>query len=362
MSEPQQGTKPHSVNLPKAAVEVGLADKVAFLSSPASYREETNAVEALETHMSSVFLTDRHAWKLKKPVRYSFLDFSTIEARRLNCAAEVRLNSRLAPDVYLGTVALIQHPDGSLTLNGDSKGKTVDWLVKMRRLRAEQSLTQVIARGAVTDADIRQVATRMAAFYRMVEPIAISKEAYRGRFEQEIESCCRELGRPEFGLPGALVNHLADALLNSLHKQDGVLDARVGHVVEGHGDLRPEHVYLNDPPVVIDCLEFNRDFRMIDPADELAYLAMECDRFGATAIDGWLFAAYRDESGDVPPRSLIEFYKCARAFLRAKLAIWHLDEPAVSDRSKWFRQSLQYLDLAEGYVRKMLSPRDPTTP
>src|SRR5262249_4067578 len=121
--------------------------KIAFLSRPEAYPEPTRRVEMKETHMSWVFLTDTKAWKLKKPVRYDFLDFSTREARRRDCEEELRLNRRLAPDVYYGIAPLTIDPQGGMRLAG--AGETIDWLVRMRRLPADRMLDWAIANQTV---------------------------------------------------------------------------------------------------------------------------------------------------------------------------------------------------------------------
>lgn len=332
--------------------EVALAAKIAFLRRPDSYPEGPTTVEVKETHMSWLFLTDSHAYKLKKPVRYSFLDFSTTEARRLNCEREVALNRRLASNVYLGVLPLTVDTDGHLRLDGP--GRPVDWLVRMRRLPVEQTLEHAIITNQVREADVRHVADLLANFYRGAAPVAIDPREYRHRFEESVRANGRELARPFFGLPADLVVELAAAQLAFLATHGELLEsrARAAKIVEGHGDLRPEHIYLGPEPVIMDCLEFNREFRIQDPADELAYLVMECDRLGAPFVNDWLFGTYSDRTRDHPPQPLIDFYKAYRAYLRAKIAIWHLDEPEVRDTPKWRRRADEYLHLAGKYSKR----------
>ncbi len=164
-----------------------LAGKVAFLARPQSYAEPTQRVDTIETHMSWVFLTDRHAWKLKKPVRQSYLDFSTEAARRHYCAEEVRLNRRLTDDVYLETVPLTVDADGKLRLG--PRGGVVDWLVKMRRLPAERMLDRMIRSGSVQVDDVRRIVGTLCRFYRDCRavrhgpariPASASRRASRG--------------------------------------------------------------------------------------------------------------------------------------------------------------------------------------
>jgi aminoglycoside phosphotransferase family enzyme len=124
-----------------------------------------------------------------------------------------------------------------------------------------------------------------------------------------------------------------------------------GRIVEGHGDLRPEHVCLGPEPLFIDCLEFNRDWRVLDPADELAYLAMECEHAGAPWIGEVVFETYREATGDNPPLPLVRFYKAYRATVRAKLSAWHLkDHPDPADQGKWIARAQRYLELAGRYA------------
>ncbi len=326
--------------------EVDIRAKVAFLMRPEIYPDRPDRVEVKETHMSWVFLTDAHAYKLKKPVRYAFLDFSTVEARRRDCEQEVRLNRRFAGDAYLGTVLLNLDPDGALHLDGE--GRTVDCLVKMRRLPAERTLEHAIAAHGVREADVRRFAARLAALYRASPPIEMEPKEYRRRFHQDVNANRRELARPAFGLPPELIEGIAAAQLDFLKTHGALLDRRVleKRIVEGHGDLRPEHIYLGRRPVIADCLEFKREFRILDPADELAFLAMECDRLDAPFVGAWVFETYSEVTGDEPPGRLVQFYKSCRAYLRAKIAIWHLDEPEVREPSKWSARTREYLHLA----------------
>lgn len=330
-----------------------LADKVRVLRDPATYPEAPRAVEARETHMSWVFLTERHAYKLKKPVRYDFLDFSTLARRRADCEEEVRLNRRLAPDVYLGTVALTADARGTLRLGGD--GEVVEWLVHMRRLPAEHMLDARIRAGRLDEAELRRVALRLADFYRNCAPVAFGAGDYRTRFADAIEFNRRELSRPGHQLPGEMIAAAHAALAGCLERDAALFEARVsaGRIVEGHGDLRPEHVCLAPDPVVIDCLEFNRALRIVDPAEELAFLAMECAYLGASEAGEQLARTCLAAMGDAPPARLVTFYKLFRATMRARLAIWHVHELEPKDWPKWRQSAQAYLALAATYARDL---------
>ncbi len=332
--------------------------KVAFLRRAEAYPDAPERVEAVETHMSWVFLAGAFVYKLKKPVRYEFLDFSTPEARRRDCEEEVRLNRRLAPDVYLGVVPLTVVRGGGLRLGeeGAEEGAPVDWLVRMRRLPDRLMLDHAIRAGAVNAGDVRRCIATLAAFYRRCEPVAMDTGLYRQRFVDGVNATRRDLAAPEYFLPADAVQAVASAQRAFLDRHASLFDRRVEEkrIVEGHGDLRPEHVCLADPPIFIDCLEFNRDWRLVDPADELAYLALECEHAGADFIGEVAFVAYREGTGDDPPEPLIRFYKAYRASVRAKLAAWHLqDHPDEAARRKWQDHARRYLALARRYAESL---------
>jgi aminoglycoside phosphotransferase family enzyme len=323
----------------------GIDEKVAFLSRAEVYPDDTQHVVAKRTHMSWVFLTDAHAWKLKRPVRSEYLDFSTPEARRRDCEREVQLNRRLAPDVYQGVVALTADRHGDLQLNG--KGRPVDWLVCMRRLPSHRMLDQVIARRRVSKEVVFQLGSVLAAFYRTAPPVPITRLQYRKRLAGDLQAAQTELVIADYGLPRGLAESVICPRLEFLLQNPLVFDQRVdaGRIIEGHGDLRPEHICLERPPVIIDCLEFNRDLRILDAASELEFLALECERLGAPQIGQWIFDRYVQETGDQPSDRLRDFYKTYHACIRAKLSLWHLKDSGIADRAIWTAKAERYLEI-----------------
>ncbi len=333
---------------------ISLADKVAFLRNPASYPHPVTEVRAIETHMSWVFVTDTLVYKMKKPVHLSYINFSTLQDRRHYCEESIRLNRRLAPDVYLSVVPLVAQSGGGLALDGE--GRPVEWLEKMRRLPEAQMLDTALAEGRVSEADVRRFATVLAEFYRRLPAEPMAPASYRERLVRDIEDNRRALAAYPLDAPS-----LETVTRRQLELVEGaeLLDERVaaGRVVEGHGDLRPEHVCLLPEPVFIDCLEFNREFRILDVADELSYLAMECELLDAPFVGPLLFDTYQCSTGDrVPPR-LIHFYQSFRALVRAKLAAWHLKDHPPDSHGKWLRRAADYLALADRHAAELVQPR-----
>ena len=332
----------------------GLDAKVRFLRSPAAHGGATSPVQAIETHMSWVFLCDEQVLKLKKPVRFPFLDFSTLAARAHFCAEEVRLNRRLAPGIYLGLRAL-QWDGETFSLLAPqalpTAGATVDWLVLMRRLPAPRMLDRLIAEGRVDDAGIGALVARLGSFYRSALRLPLRGDQYVEHFQREQAANREVLLRPQFRLEH--VEQALDRLDRALMRQaEGLVErcAR-GRIVEGHGDLRPEHVCLTDPPVVIDCVEFNVALRRVDPFDEAAFLGLECRLAGAAWIGPRLLAGLSAELDERPPAALIHLYTAQRALLRARLAMAHLLDPDPRTPDKW-------APLAQRYVAHALAALD----
>jgi uncharacterized protein len=324
-----------------------IADKVRFLSDPAHYPHRPDRVEIVETHMSWVFLAGNVVFKLKKPVRSPVLDFSSLEARELNCRNELRLNRRLAPDIYLDVVALARSAEGRLSL--DAPGEPIDWLVKMKRLPADRMLDEAIRAGTVSRRAVEQVAELLARFYRSAGRPAVDPDfLWRAQMREEAENR-RVLADASLGMPARRVEPVLSAMRAAIEEARPALRqrARDGWVVDGHGDLRPEHVALTEPPVIIDCLEFNSELRSVDPFDELAFLDLDCERLGAGWIGGVIIGRCAASLGHAPPRELLSLYRASRALLRARLALAHLLEPDPRTPEKWKPLALDYVAIAE---------------
>lgn len=344
MMEP---TSPNGTSAVHDKESPSTADKVRFLSAPDAYADAPASVVVLETHMSYVFLAGDKVYKLKKPVRYPFLDFSTVKAREHNCREEARLNRRLAADIYLGVVPLTLSAAHGLALDGD--GEAVDWLVAMRRLPREAMLDRLIAEDRLTPAHIDALSDTLADFYRRVERSSITAEDYALRFFREQEKNRDILTRRDFALDHGRTPVLLDLLDARLAGSRSQLQERVleGHIVDGHGDLRPEHICLQVPIAIFDCLEFNAELRQVDPFDELAYLGVECALIGAKTIGAELVDKVAQRLASEPPRRLVALYAAWRAALRARQSVAHLLDDAPREPAKWEPLATRYLNLAQ---------------
>jgi uncharacterized protein len=306
------------------------------LSDPAAYPGPVDRVEVRQTHISVVFLASEHAYKVKKPVSLGFLDFSTLDRRHHFCLEEVRLNRRLAPDVYLGVVPVVLSPTGP---RFEGPGEPVEWAVKMRRLPDAATLREGVRRGTVGAEVVVALAGRVAAFHRAAE--AGERIAVFGRFDavaQEVRAVF-ERARPSIGRAGSesVFARVRALVEEELARRRTLIEARAarGMPRDGHGDLRLDHVYHfpdRPPPgdlVVIDCIEFSERLRAIDPVADMAFLAMDLTAEGRRDLRRAFADAYFDAAGDGDGRELLPLYAAYRAAVRGMVDGLLLAEPEV---------------------------------
>lgn len=323
---------------------VDLATELAFLRSQGTL---DHVVECVETHMAWVFLSERRAWKLKKPIRLPYLDHSTVEQRRHSCLQELRLGRRLASNVYQRVVPLVAGPRGlaigPMGEGPDHAGEIVDWLVVMRRLPAERMLPRMLACGTATPADAEALGDLLAGFYRDAVRAPWSGFGYRHRLRDTVIADAGEL--VERGAPRSQIAAVVQAQLAAIEHEARALEARIadGRVVDAHGDLRPEHVCLESPPVVIDPLEFDDELRMLDAVSELAFFALECERLRATWFGNRVLARYVECSGDRVPPAVVALYRNQHALTRALIALRHIDDALPADQPRWRAKADEYL-------------------
>lgn len=328
--------------------------KLAFLRRQISYHERTGgAVQAIETHFAWIFLTATHAYKMKKPERHVW-DYRSLAVRKRGCYTELRLNRRLAPSVYLDVVPLTCDQDGNLRLGPGEH--VVDWLIKMRRLSATRALdVSFRTTGCVSAHERREVIAMLSRFYRSAARRQMTSEGYLRSVSVRITRNERDLIAPDLRVNRLWVEQIARLQRQYVRDNPGLLGTRASHLVEGHGDLRPEHIFLDGPrgvPCVIDCLEFDARLRRLDPAEELAFLMLECKRLGAHDFAEQLGPSVLQSLNDAVPRELLLFYMSCQALNRAKVAAWHLrDRRSARPARHWKCRTESYLSDADHYAR-----------
>jgi len=339
-----------------AAVDVRA--KVAFLRRPASHPERPAEIDVVETHFAWVFIGDRVVRKLKKPIRTDWLDFSTLERRLAACAAEVTLNRPLAPDVYHGVEHLVVGEGGGLALERPGRtvpgrtvtgrtvtGRTVDAVVVMRRLPAARGLDRLAA--SLLPAELDPLVARLVAFYRD-GTLAPDPRARLDRVAARLGNLAERFRTGPLRGRAGLVRRLenAAAIVRPLLAERAV----AGRVVDAHGDLRPEHVYLTRPPRILDRLEFGPAYRAIDWLEDTALLAVDLEWQGQGWVGEALMRRIAAGLGDRPPHDLWCFYRAWQAVLRAQLAVEHIGREGTGPRARWLLKARAYLGIAERHL------------
>lgn len=329
------------------------------LLDPATYPEPTSRVEYRETHISRVYLTDHHAYKLKKPLSLGFLDYSTLERRSFYCTEEVRLNRRFAPDTYLG-VASLRTAHGVLRFKGP--GTLVEFAVHMRRLPDERMLDRLIDQAAPElPSEIERLARHLPL---LLKASVICRNQAEGSHAAIVRANCEENLHQTVAAVGQTLSAEAHRVMTEIFRWqldllEPVFASREinGYVRDGHGDLHTRNICMTDSIQVYDCIEFCRRFRVDDVAAELAFLLMDLDYRGRRDLAGRFFAVYQEHADDPGLVELLPFYKSYRAWVRGKVEALLANETDVAPdlRQTALERSRRYFNLALGYhVPQML--------
>ncbi|MBM4254102.1 MAG: hypothetical protein FJ146_19220, partial [Deltaproteobacteria bacterium] len=308
--------------------------------------ETSRAITHIETHISHVFLTEAFAYKIKKPVCFEFLDYTTSEMRRIASNREVELNRRTAADVYLGVINLCRDASNHIVLDGD--GDIVDWIVKMRRLPSALMMDEKIASSTLTSDDLDNFLKTLSKFYASTARVDISAADFVGHLRQQIEANFTELFRDTHCIDRDILRRIKNKQLQFLEFNADLWATRLNQrmIVDGHGDLRPEHICLESSPKIFDCVEFNDAFRHLDILDEICFLALECERLGRPDIAQLLLQSPMVAKA-YGSRELSDFYISYRACVRAKVAVLRALQAAGDDRVHAMNLAGKYLDLAD---------------
>jgi aminoglycoside phosphotransferase family enzyme/predicted kinase len=335
------------------------------LARPDAYARTPDRVDLVETHISWVFLAGDRVYKLKKSVDYGFLDFSTLEKRRFFCEEEIRLNQRLCPDVYLGVRSIVRKPDGGFALDEYEfpAGPPVEYAVEMKRMPHQGMMLEKLARDEVDIETIDRIAAILIDFYAGART---GEEVNRyGRVEFIKHYVDEDFWQTADFVGSAVADYRYDRIQeysdDYLDRQADLFQRRVenGYIREGHGDLHMGNICLGDRVYIFDCIEFNESLRCLDVASDLSFLAMDLDFHGRPDLAERLIDTYAAESGDQGVREVLNFYKCYRACVRAKIHCFNHDRPSLSEDRR--RESMvlarRYFKLAYEYAGGSRRPR-----
>jgi len=323
------------------------------MRSPGFYPEAPQKVEVCETHISTLFLTDHFVYKVKKPVDFGFLDYTTLAARRFFCEQELRLNRRLAADVYL-QVLPIRRQGNRISLTGE--GEVVEYTLKMRRLPERRMLNNLLQEGDIDRETIRRIALHLIGFHSRAETtFEISDYGSIRRILKNTEENFRQT-RPFIGktIEEEAFERIRRYSFAFLEDNRPLLEKRIAEkkIRDCHGDLRPEHICVEEPIVIFDCVEFNRRFRYSDVAADLAFLAMDLDFFNQPDLSRHLVHNYVRYTLDLDLLRLIRFYKCYRAYVRGKVESFKGNDRALSpqETEQAWTTARKYFTLADRYT------------
>jgi|UniRef100_UPI003784E7BF aminoglycoside phosphotransferase family enzyme/predicted kinase len=334
---------------------------LSFLSDIDSYPHHPPQVTLVQTHASWVFIAPPYAYKIKKPVNLGFLDFSTLELRHADCERELALNRRLAEDIYLGLKPICES-DGCLHFGSD--GVIVEWAVKMREMDPRYFLKQLMQTQAVGIPEMDRIVDKLHRFYATQPPlpqsaVTTANEHLRQGTEDNFKTTRQFVGQ-------SLSQHALDAITlytrECFRRQSTLLESRLhdGWIRDCHGDLHLDHIHLSPEAVhIYDCIEFNTDFRCIDVACDIAFLAMDLDFNDRPDLARHIVERFAQLLHDSGMKSLMDFYKCYRACVRGKVESLHANAETVAEAEK--QSSLQlarrYFQLAVQYAVAGSRPR-----
>ena len=327
---------------------------VESMMKPEFYPHAPDSVELIQTHISFIFIAGDLVYKVKKAVDFGFLDFTTLEKRRFYVNEELRLNKRFSPDVYLDILP-ISEVNRSLIL-GDTSN-IVEYTLKMKRINEDQMLYKLLEAGNITEDDMKRVGKHLAGIYRSIP--GDEKSRSFGKLDVIFTNVVENFDqtRKYIGGPVSLEAFNAIELWSNAFMKDNktLFEKRIeqGCIKDCHGDLHLQHICIeNDDIFIFDCIEFNERFRFGDVASDVAFLSMDFDYNGESKLGNAFVDAYIKASGDIAMKEVLLFYKVYRAFVRAKVTSFMLDDEGIdkSARENAFKNAKKYYDLAYEYV------------
>lgn len=314
-----------------------------MLLKATAYPYPPESIEIRETHVSWVFLTGYHAYKVKKSVKFGdILDFSTLEKRKEFCHKEIALNSRFSPDMYLDVF--------SIDLEGKINGpeKTIEYGVRMKQLPEQYLMSNLLQKKQVSTFAVKKIATSLAMFHKNTE-----KVPERGQMQYIVEKWDENFRTTsQFK---KIDKNFRNQVFGFLRGNKGLFLERINQdcITDNHGDLQSHNIFiLPDNKIrIFDCIEFNPLLRYGDLAEDVGFLAMDLDFWGEQDLSETFVKAYVEYSGDELLEEIIDFFKCYRAYVRGKVYGFQAsNQPDGKEKENQIEKSNRYYDLAKSYT------------
>lgn len=325
------------------------------LLTPQAYPEESGKIELIQTHISFVFLTEKFVYKVKKAVNFGFLDFSTLDKRRLFCQKELELNRRLCPQIYLKVVPI----NKSDAVKIEGSGETIEYALKMKRLPQNKIMTVLLKQNKVNNETIDQLAETIAQFHanalgnekiNQFGSLQIIRTNWDENFDQTKKYVGQTISLAQYQLLKGKVNSFMTNNKILFEKR-----AKAGKIKDCHGDLHSGNIFITDKICIFDAIEFNDRFRYSDVASDVAFLVMDLDFQGREDLADYFIDRYITYSKDVDLKRVLPFYKCYRAYVRGKVISFKLDDPHITQEEKKTatKEAQAYFKLAVEYANNL---------
>lgn len=332
-------------------------EQIDSLLSAGKFQKQTGEMEFIETHISWVFLGDAFVYKIKKPVQYSFLDFSTLELRKYYCHREIELNKRMTKNVYLDVLPVRKWKEQIIV--GGEDGMIIDYAVKMNKLDTEKQMDKLLTQNLVKESDIKNLAEKIASFHKNTT-IIYEKDSSDIREKFNDLAAEKEFIKEQLGISfGDIVGNAIKFSDKFMNKNKGLIENRLqeGFCRDGHGDLHSRNIFLLPEPVPFDCIEFNDDFRQTDVLNEVAFLCMDMDAYDHPALSE-MFLKYYNEFFPAMKTDreyqLFIYYKSYRANIRAKVNAMRAKSAATNqEKANVLMASEKYLCLMKSYLKEL---------
>lgn len=328
---------------------------VTAMLNPQTYPEETEKIDLIQTHISFIFLTENYVYKIKKPVNFGFLDFSTLEKRKHYCEKELQLNRRLCPEIYLGVVSI--NKSDHLKIGGS--GEVVEYALKMKRLPKDCIMTQLLQEGKVDKKTIDDIAAIVSKFHAAAQTNAEITEiggikATRFNWEENFAQTTKYIGQTLSSEDYEFIQTQINTFMEANH---ALFEARMaeGQIRDCHGDLHSGNIFITPQICIFDAIEFNDRFRYSDVAADVAFLAMDLDYQNRADLAHYFINQYLQYSKDAQLKTLLPFYKCYRAYVRGKVISFRLDDPNITaqDKQAATKEAQAYFKLALQYAKNL---------
>lgn len=328
--------------------------KIEDLLNPDALPDPTEGVSLVQTHISLVLVADKYVYKIKKPVDFGFLDFTTLERRKHFCHQEVKLNQRLAKEIYIGVLPMTF--DGRRHRLGGKEKKIVDYAVKMKRIPEDLLMKALFQRGELNVGHLKNIAGVLALFHHNAERSQEIEQFGRAQMfkvntDENFEQSRKYIGRT---ITHENFRGLLEWTKAFYKEKHDLFRERIGakKIRDCHGDLHMEHICLTEGVPIIDCIEFNDRFRYSDTLADIAFLLMDLEYHGGVDLADQLWRFYGEKTGDSGMDELLTFYKVYRAYVRGKVISFQLEDERIGSKEKERAQvaASKYFELARSYV------------